>query len=619
MSERSIVQELNDIQKRFGYLPKTELEAASERSQGRIPLHRLHEVASFFPHYRLEKPPLVEVGVCRDMSCHLRGAPGLRRNLEELAQEIGQGEVVVKGVSCLGRCDGAPAITIGENVYHGKTNDYYRDLLRRALADAEGGGHLAPQHSDRTPLDWKIDPYTPKGAEEYGAFRAFVANPDGDRLIEELKVGDLRGMGGAGVWAHQKWNDVRQARGDRKFIVVNGDESEPGTFKDRELLLRTPHLVIEGVLLAGWLTGAERGYIYIRHEYEEQIEACREAIKRAEAMGVCGANVLNTGRSFPVEVFVSPGGYICGEQSALIEAMEDHRGEPRNKPPQLETNGLYDKPTLVSNVETFAWVPSILVNGGAWYRDLGVNGAKGARFYSLSGDVNRPGVFEVPSGITLGELIELAGGMRAKQRLKAFAPSGPSGGFLPARLPRPKGKASQPFLDRLAERERKRHEAGGPAPSKTDYDLLDLELDLQTMRDMGLMLGAGVVVYGQFADIFDQAVNCTEFYRNESCGKCVPCRIGSQKMTELGNNIRDQQYDEQSFRPVEGLMTELQRTMEVSSICGLGAVAGNPLIYAIRNFRQDLNRYLRPGDVRTMADAEVLSTSDLKALQERPR
>ncbi len=191
--------------------------------------------------------------------------------------------------------------------------------------------------------------------------------------------------------AFQKWTDVRQAKGDQKYIICNGDESEPGTFKDRELMLRTPHLVLEGVILAGLLTGATRGYIYIRHEYPEQIAAMETAIRQAERMKICGRQVLNTGREFSIEVFVSPGGYICGEQSALVEAMEDHRAQPRNKPPQLETNGLYDKPTLVSNVETFAWVPAILLKGAEWYRDLGRNGCKGARFFSISGDVNRPG------------------------------------------------------------------------------------------------------------------------------------------------------------------------------------------------------------------------------------
>ncbi|MFM8707284.1 MAG: NADH-quinone oxidoreductase subunit L, partial [Planctomycetia bacterium] len=180
--------------------------------------------------------------------------------------------------------------------------------------------------------------------------RAFVAASDPQAVVEQLKIADLRGMGGAGVPAHQKWNDVWKAKGDAKYVVCNADESEPGTFKDRELLTRHPHLVLEGVILAGLMTGATRGWIYIRHEYAEQIAIMEREIARARELGACGRNIFGGGRDFPVEVFTSPGGYICGEQSALIEAMEDRRGQPRNKPPQLETNGLYDKPTLVSNV-----------------------------------------------------------------------------------------------------------------------------------------------------------------------------------------------------------------------------------------------------------------------------
>src|SRR3984893_5359126 len=234
-----------------------------------------------------------------------------------------------------------------------------------------------------------------------------------DALLDELKDADLRGLGGAGIPAVQKWRDVRDAvrkarqrdEDDRAFIVVNGDESEPGTFKDRELLLRTPHLIVEAVILAGLITEASQGFIYIRHEYHEQIEACRAEIRRAEQLGFCGENAMSIGRSFPVSVFISPGGYICGEQSALIEAMSDRRGEPRNLPPMLETNGLDNQPTLVSNVETFAWAPYILLNGGDTYAKLGRHGWFGQRFFSISGDVNRPGVYEVPMGITLRELI----------------------------------------------------------------------------------------------------------------------------------------------------------------------------------------------------------------------
>ncbi|MEA2631676.1 MAG: formate dehydrogenase beta subunit [Chloroflexota bacterium] len=601
-ANRSIVQELHQIQERCGYLPRAELEALAKRNR-KIPLHRLHEVASFFPHFLLQPPKAVEVKVCRDMSCHLRGAADLKANVESLAEELGAGEIEVGGVSCLGQCDGAPALLIGEHVHRRATIDKVRMLLRMALRDPENLARESLSLATLSPTGWKIDPYG--GREDYEAVRRFAANPDADGLIEALKAADLRGMGGAGVWAHQKWKDVRQARGDTKYCVVNADESEPGTFKDRELLLRTPQLVIEGLVLAGLLTGAERGYIYIRHEYADPIEAVRAAITRAEAMGICGEDVLGTGRPLPVEVFVSPGGYICGEQSALIEAMEDHRAEPRNKPPQLETNGLYNKPTLVSNVETYAWVPSIVMNGGAWYRDQGVNGAHGMRLFSISGDVNRPGVYEVPCGLTLRSLIEdHAGGLGDGQELKAFAPSGPSAGFLPARLPRE--RLPEGFAARLAGRERARQAEGEPPAGAEDFDVLDLELDLQTMRDLGLMLGAGLVVYGDRANMLDQALNASAFFRNESCGKCVPCRLGSQKLVEMAGGILQWQYDEESIRPVEKLLTELQRTMEMTSICGLGMVAGNPLISVFRHFRGDLEAYLRSPRLRTISDFAAL-------------
>ncbi len=573
---KMIQQELHAIQKKNGYLPASELKALSERLS--VPLHRLHEVASCFPHYRMEPPPDVEFLVCRDMACHLRGAPDYLRSLKEMAAELGGGESVeIKGVSCLGQCDAAPAVMVGHHVYRSKTLAECRALLRDAITGrSDPFSRIDPTFAEPVRTGWRIDPY--EGREEYAAARKFVETKDADNLVEQLKASDLRGMGGAGVPAHQKWHDVRQARGDRKYVVVNGDESEPGTFKDRELLLRTPHLVLEGVILAGLLTGAERGYVYIRHEYEPQIEAVNAAIGRAERMGVCGEDLLGTGRSFPIEVFVSPGGYICGEQSALIEAMEDKRAEPRNKPPLLETNGLYDKPTLLSNVETFAWVPAIYHHGGAWYRDLGTGGCKGARFFSISGDVARPGVYEVANGTTLGQLIgKYAGGMRSGQRLKAVATSGPSGGFLPTRIP-------------LADLPRS---AQGKTGDKPFLNILDLPLDLQAFRDFGLMLGGGLVVYGDSADMADQALNCTEFFRNESCGKCVPCRIGSQKLVEIGTDLLGGRYDGVGLEPVEDMVADLRKALEMASICGLGMVAANPLGSVIRNFRDDMAGYVR--------------------------
>jgi NADH:ubiquinone oxidoreductase subunit F (NADH-binding)/NADH:ubiquinone oxidoreductase subunit E len=564
--QMAIVQALHDIQSRCGYLAEEELKELSER-QG-IPLRRLHEVATFFPHFRMEPPAPVEVQVCRDMPCHLRGARELRLDLESVAAQIDGRRVEVSGVSCLGQCDAAPAVVIGPHVYRGKTTDQFRQLVRQTVVGLDDPeSRPEPQLADRSPLDWAIDPYN--GREEYQAVRNLVASPDAESLLGALRESTLRGMGGAGVPAHQKWADVRQARGDEKYIVCNADESEPATFKDREILLRAPHLVIEGVILAGLVTGAKRGYIYIRHEYEEPIETVRQAIEHARALGVCGENILGTGRSFPVEIFVSPGGYICGEQSALIEAMEDRRAEPRNKPPQLETNGLFDKPTLVSNVETFGWAPSIALRGGAWYRDQGINGCKGMRFFSICGDVNNPGVFEVPIGLKLRELIEdRAGGLRGGQTLKAIAPSGPSGGFLPP-------------LIRLRD--------------GSELDVLDLPLDLDVFRKYGLMLGAGLVVYGDRADMVDQAQNASEFFRNESCGKCVPCRNGSERFVEIGSQLLEGRFDRTLIKSASELTSALQRTLELTSICGLGMVAGAPLSSVLRGFRGDVDRYLRQG------------------------
>lgn len=577
-----IVQELHHIQKRHRYLPEDELRKLAARTG--TPLHRLHEVASFFPHFHLELPPVVEVLVCHDMACHMRGCPQVKATLEQnLAAEIAAGKVAVHYSSCLGRCDRPVAATVNDRFFAARSADELTAITRDALA-----GRIPPADADsdyelHANRPWIINPYDTAGT--YEAVRNFATAPDRQKLIDALKTADLRGMGGAGVPAHQKWNDVWKAKGDDKYIVCNADESEPGTFKDRELLTRHPNLVLEGVILAGLLTGATRGWIYIRHEYIEQIEIMKAEIRRAESLGACGDRIAGSTMRFPVEVFTSPGGYICGEQSALIEAMEDRRAQPRNKPPQLETNGLYDKPTLVSNVETFAWAPAIALKGGQWYADTGIAGCKGSRFFSISGDVLRPGVYEVPNGTPLRTLIQdLCGG--TPRPLKAFAPSGPSGGFLPARLPvssLPRGwekRAPADLVEKVA--------TGGG----THLDILDLPLDLQRFRDVGLAIGAGLVVYDDSRDIAAEAVNCSQFFRDESCGKCVPCRIGSQKITEVGEELLAGSLDREALTAKEPLVNELTRAMEMTSICGLGMVAAKPFQSAFQFFPDDVHRHV---------------------------
>jgi NADH:ubiquinone oxidoreductase subunit F (NADH-binding) len=569
-------------------LPDDALQALAQRLS--VPLYRLQEVASFFPHFRRTPPAKVHVQICRDMSCHLRGAGEMLRQCGKQLSAGNGHEIHVEGVSCLGRCDRAPAAMVNEQLFVERSADELCAIARKMAAEQavapDSDAALAvqqPKAKQAAGSPWEIDPY--HGEPRYDAVRKYIADPDPAWVLAELKTGDLRGMGGAGAWAHQKWNDVWKAPGEEKYVVCNADESEPGTFKDRELLLRTPYLIVEGVILAGLMFGARRGYIYIRHEYPEQIAAVNEAIRRAEAMNVCGQKLLGTSRDFPVEVFVSPGGYICGEQSALIEAMQDHRAEPRNRPPQLETNGLWDKPTLLSNVETFAWAPAITVNGGAWYAAGGANGCKGMRFFSISGDVERPGAYEVPNGLTLGELInDYAGGMRGKRAMKAFAASGPSGGFLPTtialRAPRDKKDLDRltPWVRGLHERELK------------SVALTDIPLDLQVYRELGLMLGAGMAVYAEGTDLLDQAQRFMEFFRNESCGKCVPCRIGSQKLVEIGSGLLAGQLNSTQWSATEALVKELGRTMEITSICGLGQVASNPLTSLVRYFPQEISR-----------------------------
>lgn len=542
-----ILQELQLIQERCGYLPADELHGLAR--QRNIPLHRLHEVASYYPSFRLTAPPPLDVRVCRDLTCHLRGSSLLRQRLHPLVHDLVP-DALIEGVSCLGRCDSAPnVLTINGHVVWGLSDNALDEHVREAAA---GKPPIGPR-ADRTPRDWQIDPYM--GKPRYEALRRYLTHPDPDGIVRELHLAGLRGMGGAGFPTARKWEAVRKAPGDIKYVIGNADESEPGSFKDRELLQRAPHVVIEGMILAGLVTGARSGTIYIRHEYADVYKILQEAISLATQEGLLGPSILGTNASFVLELFISPGGYIQGEESALLEAMEDRRGEPRNKPPFPVTHGLFQRPTLINNVETLGWVPAIVLRGGAWYRDQGVNGATGLRLVSVSGDVVRPGVYEVPFGISVRELVlHRAGGLHNGQQLKTIAASGPSGGFLPT--------------------------------WRDGRELLDLSLDHRSVAAWGSMLGGGLIVFGDRADMVAIAQNATEFFRNESCGKCVPCRLGTQRLVELLATIRQEGFDPSKCQEVD----ELASTLAATSLCGLGQVAANPILTVLRSFPTETGR-----------------------------
>jgi NADH:ubiquinone oxidoreductase subunit F (NADH-binding)/NADH:ubiquinone oxidoreductase subunit E len=547
-----IFDDLRAIQHRHGFLPKPELEALSQRTT--TPLYQIHSVASFYPHFHLAPPPKVDMRVCADMSCHLNGAAELRLDLEHRFASSNAKEVLIRDVSCLGRCDQAPAVSINDRILTCMTGESAERIARGVLR-GEPIDEPAPDHG---PARCASDPYLKD--ERYSAARKFSATKDWDSALAELKAAELRGMGGAGFPTSMKWDLVRKQPSEEKYVVCNADESEPGTIKDRFILTHLPHLVIEGMMLAGLISGAKKGILYIRHEYSLQEEILSEEIRRCYRAGFLGKNVFGSDLDFDLELFVSPGGYICGEESALIEAIEGKRAEPRNKPPFPVQAGLWQKPTVLNNVETFANAPQILTRGVDWFKAQGKNGSRGLKFVGVSGHVARPGVFEVPMGCAMRDVIfDHAGGIRGGRQLKAFAPSGPSSGYLPT-------------------------------------SLVDVRVDFKALADAGSMLGSGaIVVCDDTTCMLDMALNAVRFYRNESCGKCVPCRVGSQKMVDLLARWTLGSVPESQYRADLALLDELSQAMALASICGLGQIVPAPIQSVLKHFRAEIDAHALHG------------------------
>jgi len=527
----SLLPALTAIQREQGWLPRETLTDLS-REMGR-PLYEIEGLISFYPHFRTEPPSKIDLHVCHDLSCWLHGSD---ERIAEIKARYGNDvEVEIQEVSCLGRCDIAPAVAIDERPAAVVDTD-------RLVGAARQDDH-EPVEAQRGEAPRANDPYTP-GEERYRVLRrALDGDLHGDQIITALKDSGLRGMGGAGFPTGSKWELVSQQGGAPKYAICNADESEPGAFKDRQILAEQPHLVLEGLLLGMVVTGAEEGWVFIRHEYGPEEAVLREELASLREAGLLDEDVLGSGRRLEVDVFTSPGGYILGEESALIECMEGHRGEPRNKPPFPGIYGLWGQPTLMNSVETFADVPVIVERGAEWWKSQGVNGATGLKFFAVSGHVERPGVYCLPMGTTLGELVSDAGGVQGGAELLAIQPGG----------------ASSNFLGREG---------------------LGVPLDFEPMTEAGSMLGAGaVVVLAEGTDLLAAATNVLRFFRNESCGKCVPCRVGSHKALLLLDEVLSR------GEGPEAIASELERfeeTARMTSICGLGQVALGPVMSVLR-------------------------------------
>ncbi len=487
----------------------------------RIPMAEVYEVATFYAHFDVvldgaPRPAKVTIRVCDSLSCMLAGSEALLLAL----QNEKMADVRVVHAPCIGSCHTAPAVEVGHrHVDHATVEKV------TALALAGETRAALPRYQD-------FAAYAKGGG--YGVLKSCLAGGRTiDQVIATLSDGGLRGLGGAGFPTGRKWSLVRQAPGPR-LMAVNGDEGEPGTFKDRHYLERRPHQFLEGMLIAAWAVEAQEVFIYMRDEYPAVLEILRVEIAELEAAGLAKHTKITVRRG--------AGAYICGEESAMIESIEGKRGLPRHRPPYVAQVGLFNRPTLVNNVETLFWIPEILAKGAAWFSTQGKNGGKGFRSYSVSGRVRRPGVVLAPAGSTANDLIALCGGLLPGHHFKGYLPGGASGGILPAHM-------------------------------------ADIPLDFGTLEKHGCFIGShAVVILSNQDNMKDVALNLMRFFEDESCGQCTPCRNGTEKAVKL---MSAPSWD-------IDLLGDLAQVMSDASICGLGQAAPNPVKCVIKYFPEDL-------------------------------
>jgi formate dehydrogenase beta subunit len=515
-----LIEHLHLLQDHYGCLHARHMTALAEEM--RLALVEVYEVASFYAHFDIvmddeKPPPPLTVRVCDSLSCELAGAAQL---LADLQTRLGDGVRVVRA-PCMGGCHRAPVVAIGHALHEHATP------ASVTAAVAAGATHpVIPSYIG-------LEAYRAEGG--YRLLQSCIAGErTRDQLIEALEHAGLRGLGGAGFPTGRKWRLVRQEPGPR-LLAVNGDEGEPGTFKDRHFLETDPHRFLEGMLIAAWAVEAADIYIYLRDEYPQ----CR-SILETEIAGVEKAGLAPHAK---IHLRRGAGAYICGEESAMLESIEGKRGLPRQRPPFPAQVGLFGRPTLCNNVETLYWVRDIVEKGADWFTGHGRNGRKGLRTFSVSGRVRDPGVKLAPAGITARQLIEeYCSGMAEGHRFKGYLPGGASGGILPAAM-------------------------------------ADIPLDFGTLEPHGCLIGsAAVVVLSDQDDMRAVALNLLRFFEDESCGQCTPCRAGTEKAVKL---MTAPHWDEE-------LLQELTRVMSDASICGLGQAAMNPVKQVLTYFREDL-------------------------------
>ena len=515
-----LIEFLHLIQDKYGHLSAVHLRALAEEM--RLSQTEVFEVASFYAHFDIVKenetpPPSLTIRVCDSLSCELAGAERLKKILEE---GLDPSAVRVLRAPCMGRCDTAPTLEIGHNHIDHATLQKVEEAIQRN----DTHFHMVDYEN--------LANYEKK--EGYSELKSLRLNGNWEEVQEKVSSSGLRGLGGAGFPTGKKWGFVRAAPGPR-YLAVNGDEGEPGTFKDRYYLERKPHLFLEGMLIAAWAIEASRCYIYMRDEYPVVLEILRREIKNLENSGYVEKGYIELRRG--------AGAYICGEESAMIESIEGKRGLPRHRPPYVAQVGIFNRPTLVHNVETLHWIARICREGPDILSSVEKNGRKGLRSYSVSGRVKKPGVYLLPAGSTIKDIIVASGGMLEGHVFKAYQPGGPSSGILPAEID-------------------------------------SVPLDFDTLQPFDTFIGsAAVVVLSHLDKIRDAALNMLRFFEDESCGQCTPCRTGCGKAVQL---MEMDNWDKK-------LLMDLCTVMEDASICGLGQAAPNPIRSTIKYFPDEVS------------------------------
>ena len=514
-----LIEFLHLIQDEYGHLSAAHLRALSEELK--LSQAEVFEVATFYAHFDVVKedetpPPSLTVRVCDSLSCELAGAEQLQQALEG---GLDPSQVRVVRAPCMGRCDTAPVLEIGHKHIDHATPEKVNAVI------ASGDFHA------EIPAYETLDAYVANGG--YATLKSLRESGDWEAVQDKVLSAGLRGLGGAGFPSGKKWGFVRANAGTR-YLAVNGDEGEPGTFKDRYYLERTPHLFLEGMLIAAWAVEAEKAFIYMRDEYPAVLHILHAEIAALEQAGIVAPGYIDLRRG--------AGAYICGEESAMIESIEGKRGLPRHRPPFVAQVGIFGRPTLVHNIETLHWVARICREGPEILNSVEKNGRTGLRSYSVSGRVKNPGVHLLPAGSTIMDIIDAAGGMAAGHEFKAYQPGGPSSGLLPA-------------------------------------SINDVPLDFDTLQPLGTFIGsAAVVVLSQQDRARDAALNMLRFFEDESCGQCTPCRVGCEKAVKL---MQADSWD-------QPLLEELCGAMADASICGLGQAAPNPIKLVIKHFGDEI-------------------------------